>query len=529
MNQTADKTSGQKSTNTPISEKVSEDVIEGLANGKSQELLVSFDSAEIDALVESLIQQGEFEVDSDPVTDLVVPLDPESPGVENDNFQNSNPISGISSTVNGTNNNATSEQGEPASVSEAGENNSVWWSWTAPTSGQVTVDTFGSNFDTVLAAYTGDFVSDLTEIASNDGSALTLLSEIVFDAVEGTTYHFVVDGFSDETGEIVLNLSQEVTEVENDNFSNNISLTGSSANVTAFNFEATSEDGEPLHAENLLAKNGGSSVWWNWTAPTSGLVTIGTNGSDFDTVLGIYTGDSVSNITEVASDDDSGEGFQSLVTFDAVEGTNYKIAVDGYLGEQGNIVLDLVQQTTPISNDNFAESATLTGTSDSATTSNVNASLEADEPNHAGNSGGSSLWWNWTAPTSGLVTIGTNGSDFDTVLGIYTGDSVSNITEVASDDDSGEGFQSLVTFDAVEGTNYKIAVDGYLGEQGNIVLDLVQQTTPISNDNFAESATLTGTSDSATTSNVNASLEADEPNHAGNSGGSSLWWNWTAP
>ena len=482
-----------------------------------------------DQILQRLLDSGRPVTDqrngiTKPRLDLAAALGLEPPRVENDNFQNSNSISGLLSTVNGTNTGATSEPGEPASVSETGENNSVWWSWDAPSSGQVAVDTFGSNFDTVLAAYTGNSVSNLTEIASNDNSTFNPpQSQIVFDAVEGTTYHFVVDGASDETGEIVLNLSQEVTDVENDNFSNSIPLTGSTANVTAFNFEATIEVGEPFHAGSR-----GSSVWWNWTAPTSGLVTIGTNGSDFNTVLGIYTGDSVSDLTEVASDDDSGEELQSLVTFEAFEGTNYKIAVDGFLGEQGNIVLDLVQQTTLIANDNFADSATLTGTSDSATASNVNAFKEADEPNHAGNSGGSSIWWNWTAPSSGLVSIDTFGSSFDTLLAAYTGSTLSELTEVASNDDSGFSFQSEILFEAEAGTNYQIAVDGFNGEAGDVELALSLQTDILANDNFANRISLNDT-DVFTGRNEGATREPGEPPHAGNDGGASLWWTYTAP
>ncbi len=469
-----------------------------------------------------------------PRLDLAAALELDSDRVENDNFQNSNSISSrsISSRSVGTNEGATSEPEETASGSDQEENNSVWWSWDAPTSGQVTVDTFGSNFDTILTAYTGNSVSELTEIASNDNSTPNNpQSEIVFDAVEGTTYHFAVDGVSDQTGEIILNISQEVPDVENDNFSNSLPLTGSAANVEAFNFEATTEDGEPLHAENELEENGGSSVWWNWTAPTSSPVTITTNGSDFDTVLAVYTGDSVSDLTEVASDDDSGQEVESLVTFQAVEGTNYKIAVDGFLGEQGNIVLDLVQQTTPIANDNFADSATLTGTSANATASNVNAFKEADEPDHAENSGGSSIWWNWTAPESGLVSIDTFGSNFDTLLAAYTGSSLQELTEVASNDDGGIfGSQSQILFAVEAGTNYKIAVDGFDGEAGDVELALSLQTDLLANDNFANRISLNDTDIfTGIGRNDGATREPGEPAHAGNDGGASLWWTYTAP
>jgi hypothetical protein len=55
---------------------------------------------------------------------------------------------------------------------------------------------------------------------------------------------------------------------------------------------------------------------------------------------------------------------------------------------------------------------------------NVGATKETGELNHAGNTGGASIWWSWTAPSSGIVRINaqgytTQGSDLDPTLGIY--------------------------------------------------------------------------------------------------------------
>src|SRR5262249_40224771 len=69
-------------------------------------------------------------------------------------------------------------------------------------------------------------------------------------------------------------------------------------------------------------------------------------------------------------------------------------------------------------NDNFANATVITGSSVSATGSNVGATKEPGEPPIAGNAGGASVWWSWTAPASGSVTISTAGSSFDTILGI---------------------------------------------------------------------------------------------------------------
>ncbi|MDB5330308.1 MAG: hypothetical protein JWP03_1459 [Phycisphaerales bacterium] len=249
-------------------------------------------------------------------------------------------------------------------------------------------------------------------------------------------------------------------------------LTGTSITATGSNVGATKETGEPNHGGNA----GGHSVWWSWTAPTSATVTIDTLGSSFDTLLGVYTGSAVSALTTVASNDDSPAGgtATSKVTFAAVSGTTYRIAVDGYGGAVGSITLHLSVAATVTTNDNFANRTTLTGTSITTTGSNSGATKETGEPNHGGNAGGHSVWWSWTAPTSGTVTIDTLGSSFDTLLGVYTGTSVSALTTVASNDDRPAcgTATSKVTFAVTAGTTYQIAVDGYGGVTGSITLHL---------------------------------------------------------
>jgi hypothetical protein len=208
-------------------------------------------------------------------------------------------------------------------------------------------------------------------------------------------------------------------------------------------------------------------VWFNWTATSSGLVNVNTYGSSFDTLLGVYTGTSVSSLTLVASNDDAGGTLQSAVSFSAVSGTTYHLAVDGYNAGRGagpapgSVKLTLATVAAP-ANDNFASAQVLTGTSVVVTGSNVGASKQAGEPTLAGNAGGASVWYAWQAASSGSVTISTIGSSFDTMLGVYTGTSVSSLTLVASNDDiSAYNVQSSVTFHATAGTTYRIVVDGY--------------------------------------------------------------------
>jgi phospholipase/lecithinase/hemolysin len=122
-------------------------------------------------------------------------------------------------------------------------------------------------------------------------------------------------------------------------------------------------------------------------------------------------------------------------------------------------------------NDNFANRITLQGTSATASGTNARATRESGEPRHAGNAGGKSVWWTWTAPASGTVTVDTMGSNFDTLLGVYTGSSVSGLTTVASNDDAGGGTTaSKLSFAATAGKQYQIAIDGYGGVAGSITL-----------------------------------------------------------
>jgi photosystem II stability/assembly factor-like uncharacterized protein len=117
----------------------------------------------------------------------------------------------------------------------------------------------------------------------------------------------------------------------------------------------------------------------------------------------------------------------------------------------------------PPANDAFSRAYVLSGRSAyRGDDTNEKATREPGEPRHAGAPGGASVWYRWTAPASGPVTIGTRDSDFDTSLGVYTGSSVGSLRAVASNDDAAKGVRtSRVRFTARAGRRYRIAVDGY--------------------------------------------------------------------
>ncbi len=127
--------------------------------------------------------------------------------------------------------------------------------------------------------------------------------------------------------------------------------------------------------------------------------------------------------------------------------------------------------------DMFANRETITNASGQITGDNTNATFEVGEPLHGGKPGGHSVWISWVAPSDGVATFRTDGSTFDTLLSAYyfqsTNDTLLTQLQTAADNDDYPGIQpfSLIQFGARAGLHYEIAVDGYYGAVGSILLN----------------------------------------------------------
>ena len=135
------------------------------------------------------------------------PPPPPPPVPANDNFANRTVVSAVPSTVNGNNVNATKETGERNHAGLPGATTSVWWRYTPTTTGNITITTVGSNFDTVLAVYTGSALNTMAEVVSNDDAGGATTSSVIVPAVAGVQYQIAVAGYGGAVGNIRLNFS----------------------------------------------------------------------------------------------------------------------------------------------------------------------------------------------------------------------------------------------------------------------------------------------------------------------------------
>ena len=245
------------------------------------------------------------------------------------------------------------------------------------------------------------------------------------------------------------------------------------ATATGTTAGATKEAGEPAHG------SGGpfSSLWFRLDADRTGIVTLSTAGSAFDTVLAVYKGSELGKLTKVASNNDAGVGIRtSVLQFSMVAGTTYFIAIDGNGGATGAYVLTATGSSLSQAPANdMAEFSTNLGNGVSFTRSGsiLGATAQSSEPALAGLPATRSVWFTYRAPAKGRLVVDTVGSDFNSVLGVYSGTVgvFSSLKLLAANDDIATGnLQSSVSLPVTSGTTYIIKVDGRKSSTGSYTL-----------------------------------------------------------
>jgi Pro-kumamolisin, activation domain len=356
----------------------------------------------------------------------------------NDNFANATKVPAEGGSYLENNTFATIETNEPTEGGDQSRAASLWWSWTPTASTNVFIDTIGSKVENILAVYTGGSLPTLQSVAAAN-SSLTLYkpAQLSFNAQGGVTYRIAVASVSSNSlGTVALNV---VPGGRPDTNAPVVFISSPQSGLTVFN-GVIGVDGTAF--DPGMNASGVSQVFV--TVNGTQLTAVGT--TNWTVVAPVRPG---LNIIQASAVD--GAGNISPATTAQV---NY-----------------LIQ---PPANDYFVNAIPLSGNSGVITNAvNTTATKEVGEPDPAGNAGGKSLWWSFTPSSDGVLTLNTTNSTFDTIMGLYTGTNVANLTTIADNDDAYSGAPggfSYISQAVRSGQTYHILVDGYDGASGTISL-----------------------------------------------------------
>ena len=204
-----------------------------------------------------------------------------------------------------------------------------------------------------------------------------------------------------------------------------------------------SDGGAPITDYVVEYSTDGTSSWT--------IFADGTSTATFANLRGLAAG--VTHIFRVSAVNSAGRGATSTVSGGVVPMA--ALANDAFSGA-ARIV---------------CETECLAGALVRVTSSTRSATREPGEPSHGGYGGTASIWYSFSLARAGTVVIDTQGSNFDTLLGVYTGSAVNALTTVITNDDASGGNWSRVELAPVVGTTYWVAIDGYGGRTGTTVLN----------------------------------------------------------
>ena len=389
---------------------------------------------------------------------------------------------------------------------------SVWFSWTAPTTGDHRFETDG---DVTLDLFRGDRLTSLATVASRQNN-LTVFAR------RGIRYALRISATGAHDFEPNTLRWQPGQQPTNDNFEQARLLLGEQGRVQGNNQGATLQTNEfvgPLAA----------TVWYEWVAPSDGQWRFATDEAASN--LLVFTGASLGTLRTVS------ELPTPDATFAVRGGQRYRIAVaaDDARSAGASFTLKWTEEADVSDhNDHFRLATPLEEGAEPASFRITRfGTTEPDEPLETGNR---TRWWAWTAPESGEYTwrIVPESDDVRSAslhLAAFTGSALDALTL--------EGQANIETaatpemkFHAAAGTRYWIAVglndddafrnDGHLAGPRRL-----EWGRPPANDDMANAEAIGGIEGSASGSTAFATVELDEPRQA--AGHASVWWSWQPP
>jgi hypothetical protein len=335
--------------------------------------------------------------------------------------------------------------------------NADYYKYTATTTGVINFAMAAINnsgVDSILTVYNSNEV----QIARNDDSNGTLNSFISLNVTANAIYYLKATAYGSGTG--VYRVSASSNSVFN-------STPPGATFGTAINLTV----GDPIEG---VISTGLEADYYKYIATTTGSVNFAMNAisnSGVDTFLTIYN----SNFIEIARNDDSNGTRNSFVSVNVNANAIYYIKATAYGSGTGAYRISANnsdnQNTSPGAS--FATAINLTTTA--PITGAISTALEAD-------------YYKYLAAATGGVTFemtAINNSGVDTYLTIYNSDFI----EIAQDDDSGIGLNSLVSISVSANAIYYLKATAYGSGTGDYQVSATVQT----NDDVGGSVDATAT------------------------------------
>ncbi|AYZ14651.1 T9SS C-terminal target domain-containing protein [Chryseobacterium arthrosphaerae] len=343
----------------------------------------------------------------------------------------------------------------PAPSCQSNTSDNLWFTAIVPASGKLTIETrevSGSLFgDSVVTVFSGSCGS-LAEIECDDDNGNGGFSSIFLTGQTPGAILYISVGkyYLSDNGEFQLSAYDPIPPAH-DVCSGAIALTvGTDFNsgaITTNNYSATTDGSTPSCDPDAI-----DNVWFTAVVPQSGNLTIklkeASGPTFFGRVVNVYRG-SCNSLTEITCNN---LGFPPTVLTGLIPGETVYISVwkyDSY-SSSGEFQIaaydpilpanDECSGATPLTVGGDFNSGAIISGNDEATTDGSSPSCLSTAINN--------VWFTVTVPPSGNLKIETQsdpGSNFNySTLSVYSG-TCGSLTEIACDNNSGQGFFSLLS------------------------------------------------------------------------------------
>ena len=425
---------------------------------------------------------------------------------ENDNFADAAKLAPGGGVVEAFNTFATMEAGEPKHGMTSAPGGSLWWNWSPSESGTMHVDISGSDIDGVLSVYYGTTLGSLLEVANNlpiDGIRPDFVN---FEGKKGKTYRIVVASLeSDDLGYIRLRAEVNGQPDINPPY---VSVTSPPNGLvtTEKRIELIGRAVDPspnssgIWEVSVRVNNGigvtavGAEEWSIPVVLSEGLNKIEVFALDYshnvskpfrmelDYRAPDVPNDHFSNATQMNRDRLMADGsqIQFALSQPIADLEQILVKINGRVVDASGYEVFEFNSRVLVMAKPPARGAELEVFHPVWTSQPVNtdkATRETGEPEHAGNEGGGSVWWAFTAPYDGLLSVGTVNTKIDTVMGAYVGTRVNRLGLVTSNDDDlalaeledNPGY-SRITQALKKGMTLMVAADGFGDMRGELAI-----------------------------------------------------------